>query len=56
MNSRLFIKSITHVEAIDMYCDFIEQLFDKLGFQTVPIIVGHSFGGYLMTQCISRLV
>lgn len=50
----LFHTETSSSDTIDMYCEWIVNLQKAFNLTTSPYIVGHSFGGYLAIQCVSR--
>jgi hypothetical protein len=48
----LFTKKIHSSEIVQHYCRYLEAFQHHVGINE-PIVIGHSFGGFLMTHCIS---
>ncbi len=55
----MFSPLTTHEKVIELYCEWFRELYVFLKLSEVsnsapPVVLGHSFGGYIITQCAGR--
>lgn len=54
MSDAVFDPEVDHAATTELYCEWLGNTQQLLNLTSPPYIVGHSFGGYLTTQCVSR--
>lgn len=54
MGEHIFDPNVDHSITTELYCQWLTNTQKLLNITSPPYIVGHSFGGYLSTQCVSR--
>lgn len=54
MSEDVFDVSVDYDTTNELYCEWLINTQKLLNLTTPPYIVGHSFGGYITTQCVSR--
>ena len=54
MDEVVFDPKVNFSTTNDLYCEWLSNTQALLNLTSPPYIVGHSFGGYITTQCVSR--